>query len=242
MLALAGSHAQGRVAFQQLGAVESLLDAVPDVVQLNVLVEVHEILAPRVGNDRVGMAEGRSPPLGRRRCFGRGFSQVCRRLPAGAAAVLELVPQGINPVDPAGGKDPRRQPVREVLFQRLRVPHAGSRLAEDAVRGSPSHAHGDAVTGDGLGLFRQGISASVQRAEQRPSDGLLARRRQGFIDGSARTYGDPAPPPLPLSRLTSPLAAAGRRPAPPSPPPGGGRPPPGIRRCWPSPPPLAGRA
>ena len=191
MLALAGSHAQGRVAFQQLGAVEPLLEAVPDVIQLNVLVQVHEILAPRVGNHRVGVAEGGSPAWGLRRCFGTGRFQKGRGLAAGAAAVLELVFQGIDSVDPSGGKDSRWQSVRDILFEGFIVGHAGARLAEDTVCGGPSHAHGDAVAGNGPGPLGQWISALVQRAEQGPADGSLAGRGKGFEDGSARAYGDP---------------------------------------------------
>ena len=193
MLALTGSHTQGRVAFQQLGAVESLLQAVADVIQLNVLVQVHEILAPRVGNHRVGVAEGQPPARRLCRRFGTGFPQKGRRLAAGAAAVLKLVFQGIDPVDPSGGKNPGGQLVRDILFQTLIVGHASSRLPEDAVRRSPSHAHGDAVAGNGLGLFGQGLAAAVQRTEQGPADGSLAGSRQGFMDGGARSYGDPAP-------------------------------------------------
>ncbi len=55
MLALARAHAHRGIALQQLAAVESFLEGIGEVAELEVFVEVDELLALRMREHRIGM-------------------------------------------------------------------------------------------------------------------------------------------------------------------------------------------
>jgi hypothetical protein len=69
VLALAGAHAVGGEALEQLDVVEALLHGVAEILELQVFVEIDEVLAGRVIDDGPGWlglsaSGGRASPMG----------------------------------------------------------------------------------------------------------------------------------------------------------------------------------
>ena len=84
-LALARPHPHGAVALEQFDAVVAFLMRIDEIRQVQILVEIHEVLLARMGENRIAVAESFSP---RRR--------GCRHF---AVAVTSVV-RGPQPGDP----------------------------------------------------------------------------------------------------------------------------------------------
>jgi hypothetical protein len=109
VLALARPHPQSGEAIDERDAVEPFLDGVLYVLELHVLVEVHERHALRVVVDRVGVAGRRSGVPGYLRPGRFALPDVAGGQESGALAVAYLVLGPVDAVDAAGGEDPFRE-------------------------------------------------------------------------------------------------------------------------------------
>jgi hypothetical protein len=150
VLALAGAHAVGGEALEQLDVVEALLHGVAEILELQVFVEIDEVLAGRVIDDGPGVAGALH--FGRQG-FADGLAEAGRRggVAAGAGAVGHAPGQLMHAIDAATGEHALGQHVGDELFDLLVVAHARAGLVQQVGGGRPADAHENAVAGDVAG-------------------------------------------------------------------------------------------
>src|SRR4029077_19769131 len=106
MLTLAWTHAHGGIALEQFDVVEALLRRIEEVPELQVLIEVHEILSGRMGENWVGMARFAALALDRRLRGQHAFSctaaGVFCSLKPGSLPIPEFVLEVVYTIDPPG--------------------------------------------------------------------------------------------------------------------------------------------
>ncbi|OIQ88069.1 hypothetical protein GALL_300760 [mine drainage metagenome] len=123
VLTLAGPHADRGEALHQLDVVETLLCGIGEILELQILVEIDEVLRPRVFHQRPGMARLRC------RCKGSGRCQA-ERILRGTFAVRQGIPETVDAVDAAGGMDARRQALGHELLAGVVETHPGAGLIQ----------------------------------------------------------------------------------------------------------------
>ena len=198
--ALRRTHSDGRIALRQLDIGVTLVDRVGQVAKRQVLVEIDELLAPAVGEDRPGVV---ALPAGvgrdRRRVTLRKTERLRRRRPAGMAAFGDRPAQVMSAIDRAGGKNPLRHPVDAEAGQRPVVNQPGTGMAGDVGGGHVAGAHAQQVAGDRLSAHAEfagvddrgdGDRPNAAGAEMLPGLGRgMPRDDPNFPLGDRRSFG-----------------------------------------------------
>jgi hypothetical protein len=183
VLALARPHPQSGEAIDERDAVEPFLDGVLYVLELHVLVEIHERHALRVVVDRVGVA-WRRPWMPVHLRPGRlALPDVTGGIEPGTLTVAYLVLGPVDAANASGGEDPVSEVGGDELVQLLRVAQSATGLGQQGGVRGPSDAHGDPIATDLGGPARDGIVLHVERRDHGPPDTLLCW--DGLVDAVA---------------------------------------------------------
>src|SRR5207245_1829962 len=127
VLPLRRTHAERGIALEQFEVVESFLNRVLDILELNVFVQIEEVLPFKMREDRIGMTARRTIAWW---TIGGISSQpdaaVSRCLSPRAEAIFHLLLEAENSIDAPGSEQSRRQFLRPILLQRAAIPHEHS--------------------------------------------------------------------------------------------------------------------
>ena len=194
MLALARPHPQGSEAIDEREAIEPFLDGVLYVLELHILVEVHERHALRMVVDRVGVAGRRFRMPGHLIPGRPALPDMAGGHEPGVLAVAYLVRDPVDAVDASGGEDSVREPGGDELVQLLRVAQPATGLGQQGGVRGPADAHGDPVATDLEGPARDGVVLHVERRDHGSPDPDALLGPDGLVDAVARVHRDPGVP------------------------------------------------